>query len=386
MKIVHVCLSMGYTEGLNYQENVIIKYQAGDGHDVTLITTDHCFHEGEWGLCQTESDYINPDGVHIIRLPFAFRIPYKINKQIGIFKGFYPLLEQIQPDVIFVHNLQFQDIRKVAKYKKHHPEVKVNADNHSDFSNSARNWFSRNTLYRFWWKPCAKAVEPYVDTFFGVMPSRVDFLQNIYGIAKEKTDLLFMGADDECVERAASPEIRKAIREKYGIREDDFLVMTGGKIDSFKTQTLLLMEAVKEIEHPRLRLLIFGSVEEDLKERFDALCDGKKIQYMGWARGDQPYEYFATADLIVFPGRHSVYWEQVVAQGIPMLCKYWDGTTHVDIGGNVHFLKEDSVRVIKTELQGLLDHPEEYEEMKQAAQSNRRHEFSYKQIARRSIG
>ena len=23
MKIVHVCLSMGYTEGLNYQENVI---------------------------------------------------------------------------------------------------------------------------------------------------------------------------------------------------------------------------------------------------------------------------------------------------------------------------------------------------------------------------
>lgn len=54
MKIVHVCLSMGYTEGLNYQENVIIKYQAGDGHDVTLITTDHCFHEGEWGLCQTE--------------------------------------------------------------------------------------------------------------------------------------------------------------------------------------------------------------------------------------------------------------------------------------------------------------------------------------------
>jgi len=51
----------------------------------------------------------------------------------------------------------------------------------------------------------------------------------------------------------------------------------------------------------------------------------------------------------------------------------------------VHFLKEDSVQVIKTELQGLLDHPDEYEKMKQAALSNRRHEFSYKQIARRSI-
>ena len=96
MKIVHICLSMGYTEGLNYQENVIIKYQARDGHDVSLVTTDHCFHEGQWGLCQTESDYINPDGVHIIRLPFAYHLPYKINKQIGIFRGFYQVLEKIQ--------------------------------------------------------------------------------------------------------------------------------------------------------------------------------------------------------------------------------------------------------------------------------------------------
>lgn len=386
MKVVHICLSMGYTEGLNYQENVMIKYQAKDGHDVTLITTDHCFHEGEWGVCQTESDYINPDGVRIIRLPFALPLPYRINKQIGIFKGFYSLLEQLQPDVIFVHNLQFQDIRKVAKYKRHHPQVKVNADNHSDFSNSARTWISRNTLYRFWWKPCAKAVEAYIDVFFGVMPSRVDFLQNIYGIAKAKTALLFMGADDECVERAAEPDIKRQIREQYGIREDDFLVMTGGKIDSFKTQTLLLMEAVKQIENPHLRLLIFGSVENELKEQFDALCDGSKIQYMGWAKGEQPYEYFASADLVVFPGRHSVYWEQVVAQGIPMLCKYWEGTTHVDIGGNVRFLKEDSVELMKAEIQELVDNPDKYQKMYDAAMNENRMEFSYKRISAKAIG
>ncbi|MBQ8316552.1 MAG: hypothetical protein IJX95_12540, partial [Lachnospiraceae bacterium] len=78
MKIVHICLSMGYTEGLNYQENIIIKYQAKDGHDVSLITTDHCFTEGVWVICQTESDYKNEHGVRIIRLPFAFPISYKI--------------------------------------------------------------------------------------------------------------------------------------------------------------------------------------------------------------------------------------------------------------------------------------------------------------------
>lgn len=386
MKIVHICLAGGYTEGLNYQENIIIKYQAQDGHDVSLITTDHCYTEGVWGLCQTESDYINSDGVHIIRLPFAFPVPYNINRQVGIFKGFYKVLEELKPETILVHNIQFQDIRKVAAYKRRHPEVSIYVDNHSDFSNSARNWFSRNTLYRFWWKPCAKAMEPYADKFWGVMPSRVDFLHNIYGISPDKTDMLVMGADDECVTHAANLEIRRTIREQYGISEEDFLLVTGGKIDAFKTQTLLLAKAVQEMARDNLKLLIFGSIAEDLKDKLLSMCDGKKIQYIGWAKGEQSYEYFACADLVVFPGRHSVYWEQVAAQGIPMVCKYWDGTTHIDVGGNAEFLMEDSVVEIKNKLLQILDEPGKYDKMKKVAQSNLRNRFSYKIIARKSVG
>lgn len=386
MKIVHICLVMGYTEGLNYQENNIIRYQARDGHKVSLITTDHCFTEGEWGLCRTESDYINPEGVHIIRLPFAFKIPYNINRQIGIFKGLSKKLEELSPDVIFVHNLQFQDLRRIAAYKRIHQRVVIYADNHSDFSNSARNWFSRNTLYRFWWRPCARSAEPFVKTFFGVTPGRVDFLQNIYGIREEKTALLVMGADDESVERAEAAGGRQKIREKFGVDEKDFLVVTGGKIDAFKTQTLLLMEAVREIPNYALKLLVFGSVDEELKSRLLSLCDGKKIQYIGWASGEQSYEYFASADLVVFPGRHSVYWEQVVAQGIPMFCKYWKGTTHVDIGGNVEFLMEDSADLIKEKLLELLENPVKYEKMKKSAISDKRFQFSYRMIARKAAG
>ena len=386
MKIVHICLAGGYTEGLNYQENIIIKYQARDGHDVSLITTDHCYTEGIWGLCRTEIDYINPEGVHIIRLPFALPAPYNINRQVGIFKGFYQVLEKLKPETILVHNIQFQDIRKVAAYKRKHPEVTVYVDNHSDFSNSARNWFSRNTLYRFWWKPCAKAMEPYADKFWGVMPSRVDFLHNIYGISRNKIDILVMGADDESVSHAADPELQRMIREKYGISQEEFLIVTGGKIDAFKTQTLLLTKAVQEIDREDVKLLIFGSIDEELKDGILSMCDGKKIQHVGWAKGNQSYEYFACADLVAFPGRHSVYWEQVAAQGIPMICKYWDGTTHIDIGGNVEFLMEDSVEEIKNKLLQVLDEPGKYDEMKKVAQSDLRHQFSYKIIARKSVG
>lgn len=386
MKIVHICLAGGYTEGLNYQENIITKYQALDGHEVSVITTDHCFTEGVWGLCQTESDYKNEYGVHVIRLSFAYGIPYSINRQIGRFKGTIAALELLDPEVIFVHNIQFQDIRRIVRYRKKHPEVKIYVDNHSDFSNSARNWFTRNTLYRFWWKPCAKRIEPFAEVFFGVMPSRVDFLQNIYGIAPSKTELLVMGADDECVAHGADPKVQEMVREKYGIEQDDFLIVTGGKIDAFKTQTLLLMQAVHEMPNEKIKLLIFGSVAEELRERLYQLCDGKRVQYIGWAKGDQAYEYFAAADLAAFPGRHSVYWEQVVAQGVPMICKYWEGTTHVDLGGNVVFLREDSVKEIKNTLLEILHTPGKYAKMREIAGSNKRNAFSYKAIARKSVG
>ena len=43
-----------------------------------------------------------------------------------------------------------------------------------------------------------------------------------------------------------------------------------------------------------------------------------------------------------------MFWEQVAGMGIPMVCKYWEGTTHVDCGGNVKFLYRDSVEEIKS--------------------------------------
>ncbi len=386
MKIVHICLAGGYTEGLNYQENIITKYQALDGHEVSVLTTDHCFTEGVWGLCPTESDYRNTYGVHIIRLPFAYRLPYNVNRQIGRFRGTMKTLEMLDPDTIFVHNIQFQDIRTIVAYKKRHPQVKIYVDNHSDFSNSARNWFTRNTLYRFWWKPCAKKIEPYAEVFFGVMPSRAAFLCNVYGISRRKTDLLFMGADDEDVAYAADQKVRDSVRERFNIGKEDFLIVTGGKIDAFKTQTLLLMQAVREIPDRRVRLLIFGSVAEELKERLFELCDGSRVQYIGWARDRQSYEYLGSADLAVFPGRHSVYWEQTVAQGVPMVCKYWEGTTHVDIGGNVEFLYQDSAEEIKKKLLELVGDPSKYNAMKKAAGRDGKEAFSYRAIARRSVG
>ncbi len=381
MKIVHLMLACFYIDNYSYQENYLPKHHKMLGNDVEIIASRVTFDEnGESALLPNDGKYLNEYEIPVTRLEYA---KGKLGKFFRYYVGLKDELERACPDLIFIHGVQFMDIRVVAQYCKKHENVKVYADNHSDFSNSAKNWLSRYVLHRMFWKKCARTINKYAIKFYGVLPARVDFLKSEYGLPDNKIELLVMGADDECVEAASRADVRNEIRKRYNLREDDFVVMTGGKIDAYKTQTLLLMEAVSRIDNPKIKLIVFGSVTPELKERVTSLADGEKIQYIGWVQSKDSYAHFAASDLVVFPGRHSVFWEQVVAQGIPMLVKFWDGTTHVDCGGNVKFLRKDSAEEIKDNIEQLV-FTEQYSQMMEAA-NKAKTSFLYSDIAKRSI-
>ncbi len=383
MKILHICLVGPFSDNWGYQENLLSKYHKKMGHDVSLIASTYSWDDNGKYKQLSVGDYINDDGVHVYRLENKGKTT--IDSKLKWYAGLDKVLDEISPDLLFIHDVQFLDIYTIVKYLKKHPKVTVYVDNHADFSNSAKNWLSKNILHKIIWKKCAHKILPYVTKFYGVLPSRVDFLIDLYGLPKEKCELLVMGGDDELVENASLPEVKTRIRKKYNLAEDDFVVMTGGKIDAFKTQTLLLMEAVKNIDNPKVKLVVFGSVTPDLRDKVNTLADGSKVQYIGWVQARDSYEYFAAADLVIFPGRHSVFWEQVVAQGVPMICKKWDGTTHVDLGGNVHFLTQDSIDEMQVYIETLMHNRERYDMMKKIAIEHGMSTFSYRNIATRSI-
>lgn len=382
MKILHICTTGPYTDGLNYQENLLTKFQVKEGNEVFLLAS-----QWEWGADGNiekhdgPCTYTNQDGVSVIRLPI--RGDKDVFYRYKRFLNFYQTLENITPDLIFVHNVQFLDIDKIKKYAQRHP-VRIYIDNHADFSNSARSKLAI-VFYKTVWRHVAQMIEPYTTKFYGVLPARVDWLTDMYKLPKDKCELLVMGADDEEVERAGTEENRYKVRESLNIPQDDFLIVTGGKIDAWKTQTLLLMEAVNRIANPKLKLLIFGPVTNEIKGRFDELFNPDTMRYVPWANSSQSYDYFAIADLVVFPGRHSVYWEQTAGQGKPMLCKYWEGTTHVDLGGNVEFLHEDSTDEIEGKLKIILCDSGVYSGMKDVANSRGKSYFSYNHIARVAV-
>lgn len=379
MKILHLMLGCFYIDNYSYQENYLPKYHKMQGHDVEIVASLFTFDEngkGKW-LPQA-SKYENEYGIPVTRLAFQNK---KGASRLRWYVGLQEELDRIKPDLIFIHGVQFMDIDIVVKYCKAHPEVKVYADNHSDFSNSATNWLSKNVLHKIIWRSCAQKINPYVTKFYGVLPARVEFLANVYGLPREKIELLVMGADDESVAAAAKPEVRKSIREKYGLAEDDCVIMTGGKIDKNKPQTLILMDAINALEEDNVKLLIFGAVIPELQEAFDSKLSDR-VKYIGWKKSDKIYNEFAAADIIAFPGLHSVLWEQAVGMGKPCIFRKIEGFTHIDLGGNCIYFEEETTQGYARVIQEAI---QKKDALKQCAQTKGLEVFSYNKIADRSI-
>ena len=90
------------------------------------------------------------------------------------------------------------------------------------------------------------------------------------------------------------------------------------------------------------------------------------------------------ADLVVFPGTHSVLWEQACACKVPCLFEKWDGMEHVNNGGNSRFIYPVDKSTLKSEIEKLL-FTQDYYNMKKVAQSEATDIFLYSKIAEKSL-
>ena len=377
MKITHIHLSGPFTKGLTYQENLLSKHHKLLGFDVSVITNQYSYNDlGSLILIKERIEFTN-DGRKIIRLPIKNNKKFK--HKFKRYEKLYETLEAEAPNIIFLHGTQFCDVNKIIKYIKNNPKVKLYADNHADFTNSATNFLSRNILHKIIWKRTTKKIEKYAEKIWGVTPGRVDFLKNMYNVNSENTDLLIMGGDDEYIKKNDGLKIRESFKE-------ELLIITGGKIDSYKKEVLNLMNAVSKLPPGKIKLVVFGSVQEELKEEFELYIDSDNIDYIGWINNKESYDYFSAVDMAIFPGRHSVYWEQVVSQGTPIGVTSLVGFEHIDIGGNVKIFKGGSNKIWKEELDKLLHDKKQLKNLKESAQSIERENFFYSNIARKSIG
>ncbi len=381
MKILHFCAGCQFVENLEYQENVFPRKHKQLGHEVKVFCNTYTFNpDGTIGKKEVGT-YVNRDGIEVTVLPYK---KGKYNEMFKRYDGLCERLEEYGPDIIYIHGTQSFSMGEVKKYKKKHKHVRIYADQHGDYVNTPINTFKRRLLHTVIWGTQVRKAGRFCEMVWGVLPLRVRYLREVYKLPVNKTELLVMGGDESKIDFENKETIRASVREQYDIADDDFLMVTGGKIDRIKN-IHLLVEAIKTMDDGKIKLIVFGKLSPDMEPLFEAI-DDKRIVQIGWIDSSFAYNLFLAADLAVFPGTHSVLWEQAAATGLPMVLKKWDGIDHIDVGGNCLFIEEDSTEYIKGVLEKVLYKEGVYESMVDVAQSVGIKTFSYMEIAKKAIG
>ena len=141
------------------------------------------------------------------------------------------------------------------------------------------------------------------------------------------------------------------------------------------------MEACKEQE--KVKLLVFGSISSDFESVIKEHLSNNII-LIGWIPADSVYEYFMAADLVFFPGSHSVLWEQACATKVPCVFKKIEYMDHVNNNGNSDFITRISVEAIRDKIEEL-NFTSKYFKMKENAESELTDIYLYSNIAQKSL-
>lgn len=389
VKIVHCCLANYFVDGYGYQENILTRIHKEMGLDVTVVASTETVIDNKKVGYVDSSIYETEHGIRVIRLPYTNFLPHFLSRKLRVYKELFAVLDSEKPDILFVHDCNFLGVLKIAKYMKKYPDTRLYVDSHTDYVNSGRSWISMNILHKIIYRYCAQVIVPHTRMFYGTLPQRVDFYRDVYNVPAEKLSLLEMGADDKYIDFSKKPSIRNSMREKYAIDKDAFTLITGGKIEPGKN-LFSIIEAFKLLRKEfdgikDIRLIIFGTPDDELRKQFESETKDKGITATGWIQSEDVYDMYFASDLAVFPGTHSVLWEQAIGCGLPCVFRRWDGIEHVDIGGNCILLEDCNSGSLVTCLRKLISDSSAFNQLKQNSEILGPKHFSYKTIAKRAI-
>jgi 1,2-diacylglycerol 3-alpha-glucosyltransferase len=385
MKIVHLCLACFYIEGMEYQENVLPRKHRELGYDVEVIASPYCFDTKGNTLYREAGQYVNKDDVRVRVIPYNKRFYGRHAENLRMFSNLYESLNDAKPDIIFSHGGHFGNVGQLIKYLKKNPGVKLYVDSHSDYINGPVDTWKKKMFRKYWCGWLYRRLEPYCEKMWATLPVRLEYLRDIFGVKSDKVDLLVMGGDVRKLDAQEKSQIRARVRGRYGIAESTFLITSGGKIDREKN-IHLLMEAVSDLKGKDIKLVVFGEPTKEFQPVISSLMQSDNIKMAGWLRPDECYELFYASDLAVFPGTHSVLWEQVCACELPALFRGTEGQNHIDMGGNCQFLYKDDVSEIRSKILEIAENQQLYSSMKNVSVEKGYKAFSYMEIAKRAIG
>lgn len=370
MKIVMLCDFYG--ESLEYQENLLVKYYVKHGHEVTVITStfNSVFdYYADRHDNRVPARTYHHGGAKIVKL----RYRYNILNRLRAFTRIDYLLEQEAPNLIFVHDIML-NFPEAVGYVKKHPGCRMIMDYHADYSNSGKNSLSLKILHGVIRKWFLDRARPYLKKVFPIVPAGATFLHEIYKVPHSEMELLPLGADTDLAREIRKQQAGRALRQSFGISEDDIVIFSGGKLAPSK-KTELLIDAVARLPDRRIHVVVVGDASEENEAYKNGLMklaqERTNIRFTGWLNSIDIYRYLDMADLAVFPASQSILWQQAIAMGLPLIV---GNTGHQDISylnlhHNIIILDKTEIRAeqLADAIESVIGDPKRMHEMRTGA-------------------
>lgn len=334
-------LSSPFNKNWSYIENILPKYLISPKNRITVIANFLQYtNDNKISTSFSEPNEIVND-IEIKRINFLFTnnsIFDWFNSRIRLYEDFNPLLENINPDLVFLIGLNFTNLFSTVKFLKTSGKV-VFAFHGATSYHSGKGILSKYLVHRFYYKILISFSQKYLDKIYFGSEAALDFYKLNY-LIPTKYDISHLGVDSIEINTVLENKTKEKLRLKYSFSSDDFIIIYGGKIDK-KKNSISLIKAFMTFQNYNYRLIIFGEINDDVKDEFNSLVkDDSRIIIFGWANPISIYELFFISDLGIFSGTKSSLWEVAVAVGLPLIARKWEGYGYLDFGGNIYWLEK----------------------------------------------
>ena len=314
MKILHV--DETFHPAFGYQANPLAKFQQKQGNKVYIVTPTKEFlypvyHEfGDYGehLVEQDAAYEDATGVKIIRIPakgyFMKRLVYG--------KEIFNVVDQIKPDVLFVHCVE---TLTAMRFILRNPKYPMMFDSHM------LSMASGNKLAKLYESAFRRIVTPKIikRQYDVIRTQDDDYVNSHLGIPKTQTPFISFGTDT--ILFCPSMEVRRRFREVNSIGQNDFVVVYTGKLTKAKGGKLLAEAFRKKFEKPITLVSVGMPTNDEYGKEVKNLFDKSENRILMFPT--QNYlnlaQFYQMADLSVFPRQCSMSFYDAQACGLPVL-------------------------------------------------------------------
>lgn len=303
MKVIHFCLSCFYIDGFAYQENKLAAQHVADGHEVTVVASTEVFNAERQLDYTSPGEYMGTDGARVIRLPYRSGLPHRVAKKVRSYPGVGRILDELQPDVIVFHGLCAWELVTVARYVRKNPQVRLYADCHEDFNNSARNFLSEWLLHRLFYRQVLSWSRGHISSVLCVSTESIEFAHEVYGVPRSQLEYFPLGG--EIPDDDTYAHTRRSVRSEFGWSDSDRVFLQSGKIDQAKRLDRTL-EALSRHRDPHIRLVIAGHLMPDVRASLEPIIRADaRVTFLEWVTPERLQQLLCAADVYVQPGSQS---------------------------------------------------------------------------------